>query len=49
MLDIAASRPEAASEPYLATSAGTPAWKAAPGPVLPAGARSQASQENLNP
>jgi len=49
MLDIAASGPEAASEPYLATSAGTPAWKAAPGPVLPAGARSQASQENLNP
>lgn len=49
MLDIAASGPEAASEPHLATSAGTPARKAAPGPVLPAGARSQASQENLNP
>lgn len=48
-LDISASRPEAASEPYFATSAGTPARQAAPGPVVPAGARTQAPQENLNP
>lgn len=48
MVNIAAGRPEASSEPDLATSAGTPARQAAPGLILPAGARSQAPQETLN-
>lgn len=48
MVNVAAGRSEAAPEPDLATSAGTPAWQAAPGLILSAGARSQAAQETVN-